>query len=87
MFRRTYPISNSSPRRSWAACHDRYSHKPILLISQVGTFIGFLMSVFAPGLFWFFISRAIDGVSSGNIATARRSSPTAWRKTRTGCSA
>ena len=67
----TYPIFQFIAAPILGRLSDRYGRKPILLISQVGTFIGFLVLGFAPGLFWLFISRAIDGLSGGNIATAQ----------------
>lgn len=50
---------------------DRYGRKPVLLISQAGTLVGFLILGFAPSLLWLFISRLVDGFSGGNIATAQ----------------
>jgi DHA1 family tetracycline resistance protein-like MFS transporter len=50
---------------------DRYGRRPILLISQFGTFVGFLMLGFANGLALLFVSRVVDGISGGNISTAQ----------------
>src|SRR5512137_2303129 len=50
---------------------DRYGRRPILLISQLGTFVGFLMLGFANGLGMLFLSRIVDGVSGGNVSTAQ----------------
>ena len=50
---------------------DRYGRRPILLISQLGTFVGFLMLGFANGLAMLFLSRIVDGISGGNISTAQ----------------
>jgi len=50
---------------------DRYGRKPILVISQVGTLIGFLVLGFANSLWMLFLSRLIDGISGANIATAQ----------------
>jgi MFS transporter, DHA1 family, tetracycline resistance protein len=50
---------------------DRYGRRPILLISQLGTFVGFLMLGFANGLALLFVSRIVDGISGGNISTAQ----------------
>jgi len=50
---------------------DRYGRKPILLISQVGTLVGFLLLGFANSLWMLFLSRFIDGLSGANIATAQ----------------
>ena len=50
---------------------DRFGRKPTLLISQVGTFIGFLILGFATTLPLLFLSRLIDGISGGNIVIAQ----------------
>jgi DHA1 family tetracycline resistance protein-like MFS transporter len=50
---------------------DRYGRKPVLVISQVGTLIGFLLLGFANGLSLLFLSRLIDGFSGGNTSTAQ----------------
>lgn len=50
---------------------DRYGRKPILLLSQIGTCIGFLVLAFAPSLKWVFLARIIDGVTAGNISIAQ----------------
>ena len=50
---------------------DRYGRKPILLLSQAGTLVGFLVLAFAPSLKWVFISRMIDGFTAGNISIAQ----------------
>jgi len=50
---------------------DKYGRRPILLISLLGTCIGFLILGFATTLLMLFIGRIIDGVSGGNISTAQ----------------
>ncbi len=50
---------------------DRYGRKPVLLISQIGTFIGFLLLGFAGALPLLFLSRIIDGISGANIVAAQ----------------
>jgi DHA1 family tetracycline resistance protein-like MFS transporter len=50
---------------------DRFGRKPILVISQIGTFIGFIMLGFANTLWLLFLSRIIDGLSGANISTAQ----------------
>lgn len=50
---------------------DRYGRKPILLISQLGTLIGFILLGFANALPLLFLSRIIDGLSGANISTAQ----------------
>lgn len=50
---------------------DRYGRRPILIISQIGTLIGFLILASAQSLTWIFISRVIDGLTAGNLSTAQ----------------
>jgi DHA1 family tetracycline resistance protein-like MFS transporter len=50
---------------------DRYGRRPILLISLIGTGVGFLILGFATTLWMLFAGRIIDGISGGNISTAQ----------------
>lgn len=50
---------------------DRVGRKPLLLVSQMGTCIGFLVTAFAPSLWVLFLARAIDGATAGNLSLAQ----------------
>lgn len=50
---------------------DRYGRRPVLLISLVGSVVGYLLFGFAGSMAVLFLSRIIDGISGGNIATAQ----------------
>jgi len=50
---------------------DRYGRRPLLLVSQVGTFFGFLMLARAEVLWVVFLSRVIDGATAGNLTIAQ----------------
>src|SRR6202163_3504340 len=50
---------------------DKYGRRPILIISLLGTCVGFLILGFATTLLMLFIGRIIDGISGGNISTAQ----------------
>lgn len=50
---------------------DRFGRRPVLVISQIGTFIGFLLLAAANVLPLLFLSRLIDGFTGGNIVTAQ----------------
>jgi MFS family permease len=50
---------------------DRWGRKPILMLSQLGSLIGFVMLALAPSLLWLFLGRALDGLSAGNLPVAR----------------
>ncbi|MEP7354153.1 MAG: MFS transporter [Acidobacteriota bacterium] len=50
---------------------DTMGRKPLLLLSQLGTFIGFIITAFAPNLWILFLARAIDGATAGNLSLAQ----------------
>jgi MFS transporter, DHA1 family, tetracycline resistance protein len=50
---------------------DHMGRRPLLLVSQLGTFIGFLILAYAPSLWVVFLSRAIDGITAGNLSLAQ----------------
>lgn len=50
---------------------DRYGRKPLLIISQITTLIGFIMLALADSLWLVILSRVIDGLFGANIATAQ----------------
>src|SRR5256885_1270516 len=50
---------------------DKYGRRPILLVSIIGTGIGFLILGFAKTLWMLFLGRILDGISGGNISTAQ----------------
>jgi MFS family permease len=50
---------------------DKTGRKPLLLVSQAGTFIGFLITAFAPNLIVLFLARMIDGATAGNLSLAQ----------------
>jgi multidrug resistance protein len=50
---------------------DRYGRRPVLLLSIIGTGIGFLMLGFAKTLWMLFAGRILDGITGGNISTAQ----------------
>jgi len=50
---------------------DRYGRKPILLFSLAGTVLGFILLGVAQSLPLLFLSRVVDGISAGNMSTAK----------------
>ena len=50
---------------------DKYGRRPVLLISIIGTGIGFLIIGFAQTLSMLFAGRILDGITGGNISTAQ----------------
>jgi MFS transporter, DHA1 family, tetracycline resistance protein len=50
---------------------DRYGRRPILIVSLIGTVVSFVMLALAHSMTMLFIARIVDGLSGGNISTAR----------------
>jgi MFS family permease len=50
---------------------DRVGRKPVLLVSQAGTFFGFLTIGFASTLWMLFLGRILDGLTAGNLSIAQ----------------
>lgn len=50
---------------------DRYGRRIVLLLSQIGTCIGFIILALSNTLWVVFLSRFIDGVTSGNLTVAQ----------------
>lgn len=53
------------------ALSDRIGRRPVLIFSLIGTVISFAMLAVAQSLAMLFAARVIDGLSGGNITTAR----------------
>lgn len=50
---------------------DHMGRKPLLIVSQIGTLIGFLILAVAGSLWMVFLSRIIDGLTAGNLSLAQ----------------
>ncbi|HKD09053.1 MAG TPA: MFS transporter [Bryobacteraceae bacterium] len=50
---------------------DHMGRKPLLIVSQIGTLIGFLILAYANQLWLVFLSRIIDGLTAGNLSLAQ----------------
>ncbi|MCS6884361.1 MAG: MFS transporter [Acidobacteriota bacterium] len=71
----TYSIFQFIASPLLGSLSDKYGRKPLLLYSQIGSLIGFLLLASAGSLpyplVWLFVARAIDGLSGGNITVAQ----------------
>ncbi|HRE29633.1 MAG TPA: MFS transporter [Anaerolineales bacterium] len=67
----TYPIAQFVGAPILGRLSDQYGRRPVLLFSQLGTLIGFIVLGFADALWLLFLSRLIDGLSGANISTAQ----------------
>jgi MFS family permease len=80
----TYPMFQFLGAPLLGCISDRYGHKLVLIVSQLGTFIGFLVLGFANALWILFLARLIDGISGANLSTAQAAiSDNTTAKTRT----
>ena len=50
---------------------DKYGRKPLLLISQFGTLLGFVILAMSPNIYWVYASRIVDGMFGGNYPIAK----------------
>ncbi|HEV3142067.1 MAG TPA: MFS transporter, partial [Vicinamibacterales bacterium] len=50
---------------------DRYGRRPVLIFSLAGTVVSFVMLAVAHSIAMLFAARIVDGLSGGNISTAR----------------
>lgn len=54
---------------------DRFGRRPMLIYSQIGSFLGFVLlgtALFLPNpLVWLFVARIVDGISGGNLTIAQ----------------
>jgi DHA1 family tetracycline resistance protein-like MFS transporter len=50
---------------------DRWGRRPVLIFSLLGTVVSFVMMAVAHSLVMLFAARIVDGLSGGNITTAR----------------
>jgi DHA1 family tetracycline resistance protein-like MFS transporter len=66
-----YPVAQFIGAPVLGRLSDRFGRKPVLLFSQVGTLIGFLLLGSAHSLWLLLLSRLVDGLSGANISTAQ----------------
>lgn len=50
---------------------DRIGRKPMLILSQIGTCIGFLVMAWAQSLWMLYVARVLDGATAGNLSLAQ----------------
>lgn len=52
------------------ALSDRFGRRPVILVSNVGVGLDYVLMALAPNLWWLFVGRVISGVASATAATA-----------------
>ncbi len=49
---------------------DRFGRRPVILLSNLGLGLDYILMALAPALSWLFVGRLISGITSASIATA-----------------
>lgn len=49
---------------------DRYGRKPVILASNLGLGLNYVLMAWAPNLFWLFLGRVISGITGASFGTA-----------------
>src|SRR5947199_4829254 len=52
------------------AMSDRFGRRPVVLLSNFGLALDYVLMALAPSLTWLFIGRVISGITSASISTA-----------------
>jgi DHA1 family tetracycline resistance protein-like MFS transporter len=52
------------------ALSDRYGRRPVILLSNVGLGLDYVLMALAPTLGWLFVGRVISGITTASISTA-----------------
>lgn len=79
-----YPVMQFVGAPLLGRLSDRFGRKPVLLISQAGTLVGFIVLGLANSLWLLFLARLLDGLSGANISTAQAAiADSTTEKTRT----
>lgn len=65
-----YAAAQFSAAPAMGKLGDRYGRRPVLLLSLLGSAIGYVIFGIGGALWILFLSRLIDGISGGNMSTA-----------------
>ena len=52
------------------ALSDRFGRRPVVLLSNFGLALDYVLMALAPSLLWLFIGRVISGITSASVSTA-----------------
>ena len=52
------------------ALSDRFGRRPVILLSNFGLGLDYVLMALAPSLGWLFVGRVISGITSASVATA-----------------
>src|ERR671932_2060854 len=49
---------------------DRFGRRPVILLSNLGLGLDYIVMAVAPSLWWLFVGRIISGITSASVPTA-----------------
>jgi DHA1 family tetracycline resistance protein-like MFS transporter len=52
------------------ALSDRFGRRPVVLLSNLGLALDYVLMALAPSLIWLFVGRVISGITSASVSTA-----------------
>src|SRR6476620_7312092 len=52
------------------ALADRFGRRPVILISNFGLSLDYVLMALSPNIWWLFVGRVISGISAASISTA-----------------
>ena len=52
------------------ACSDRFGRRPVILVSNFGLSLDYVLMALAPNLGWLFVGRIISGITAASISTS-----------------
>ncbi len=67
----TYSLCQLFAGPVWGNVSDRIGRKMVLIVSQIGSTIAWTLLAFAPSIPWVLFSRALEGLSGGNIGVTQ----------------
>jgi len=50
---------------------DRHGRRPVLILSQLGSLLSYVVIAFAPTIWVVYVARMLDGITAGNFSTAQ----------------
>ncbi len=52
------------------ALSDRFGRRPVILLSNFGSGVDYILMALAPSLYWLFVGRVVSGITTASIPTA-----------------
>lgn len=64
-------VASTAAAPLWGATSDKLGRKPIVLVSQAVSMIGYLILAWAPSLMMLFVARAVAGIGGGSLGVTQ----------------